>query len=154
MKGQEAVGINQGIGKLYFNLRKVFDCEGDHIVEQVAQRGFRLSIAGGVQNPAGNSPQSPALMGLESIYSMGLDNLQRLLQASTILWSSLTGFYSIKYTIKKETEVIKPSQSNRGSSIRWNKNYFDNTWDYFQERKKKKKSTRKGENETDLVGGI
>lgn len=97
------------------------------------------SIARDIQNPTGNSPQPLALMDLELICAMRLHNLQRLLQASTILWSSLIGFYSIKYTIKKETEVIKPPLSNRGSSIRWNKDDFDNSWDYFQERKKKSK---------------
>lgn len=79
------MGTNQGIGKLYFSLTEASDCEGGHMLEQAAQRGCRLSIAGDIQNPTGNSPQLPALLDLELICSMGLDNLQRLLQASTIL---------------------------------------------------------------------
>lgn len=69
--------------KCYLNVRKKpFTCEGDLILEQVAQRGCRVSVLAHTQNLAGQPPTlaDPALS-----RKVELGNLPRSLPTSSIL---------------------------------------------------------------------
>ena len=51
--------------------KTLFYCDGDQTLEQITQRGCGVFILGDIQNPAGHSPEQPALA--DPVLSRGLD---------------------------------------------------------------------------------
>ena len=77
---------------------KLFHCGGGQILEQVAQIGHGVSIAGDIPNPTGYGPGKLALAGAALSGSFGLDYLQRYIPTSVNLWCCDVTYSSIVNT--------------------------------------------------------
>lgn len=80
---------------------------------QVAQRGGGVSILGGIKNVTGNRPEQCALFGPALSRETGLNDLQKSLPTSTILWLSLNeilylwGFFGLSTFPSGKEKVLE-----------------------------------------------
>lgn len=81
---QEAMATNWNIN-ICINKRKLFHSEDSHTLEQVSQRGYKVSILGAIPNLTGQDPEQSALADSDFRSAVGLDYFLSCLPPSTIL---------------------------------------------------------------------